>query len=138
MRTDVEGRRLPEVTFTVTGTKVGEFLTALGINSDPRHEPADGDEVPPGFLMYVTSYGADPVHDILEMDFRRAVYGGAQIDYHQAVHVGDELDLTLEIEALTSRESRSGSLQIATVLCEYRRAGELVATERSSVVERST
>lgn len=138
MRTDVEGHRLPEVTFKVAGTKVSEFLTALGINPDPRQEPADGDQVPPGFLMYVTSYGADPVHDLLEMDFRRAVYGGAQIDYHRPVHVGDELAITLEIEAITSHESSSGPLQIATVLCEYRRDGDLVATERSSVVERST
>lgn len=138
MRTDVEGHKLPEVTFKVTGTKVSEFLTALGLTSDPRQEPADGDEIPPGFLMYVTSYGADPVHDLLEMDFRRAVYGGAKIDYHQPVLVGDELTLALEIEAITSRESRSGPLHIATVLCEYRRSGDLVATERSSIVERST
>jgi acyl dehydratase len=132
-----EGYRFPDATFTVDRGRVEEFVLALGLEPEPGWAPEVGAPVPPGFLMYVTTYGADPVHEALGLDMLRTVYGGTDLEFLGPVHVGDELTVRPQVTRVTEKAGRSGRLLLIERTVDYLdRGGALVVRERSTTAQR--
>ena len=131
------GQRLPGREFTVDPVRVEEYVLALGVDPEPGYRAAPGAVVPPGFFMYVTTYGAGAVHDMLEFDMLRTVYGGSEVEYLHPVRVGDRLTVTPEISRVTEKDGRSGHLTFVELTTRYAREdGTVVVVERSNTVQR--
>lgn len=131
------GHRFSETRFVVEPGRVEEFVTALGIPPTDGYEYEVGADAPLGFLMYVTTYGADPIHEALEIDFTRAMYGGASYEVHAPVRIGDELVVRPEVTGCTRKDGRDGPLTFVEITCDYLRAdGTLAVRERSTTIER--
>jgi acyl dehydratase len=131
------GHRFPPREFTVDPVRVEEYVLALGVDPEPDYRAESGAVVPPGFFMYVTAYGAGPVHDMLGFDMLRTVYGGSEVEYLNAVHVGDRLLVTPEISSVTEKDGKSGHLTFVELTTEYAREdGTVVVVERSNTVQR--
>jgi acyl dehydratase len=131
------GHQFPTLEFTVDPARVEEYILALGV--DPVHgwtaEP--GAIAPPGFLMYVTTYGAQAIHDVLDLDMFRTVFGGTDVEYLAPARVGDRLRVRPWISGITEKDGRSGRLKIVEITVEYAREdGTVVAVEKSHAVER--
>lgn len=131
------GYRFPKRTFTVEPHRVEEFVIALGVEPHPGWTPTKGNAVPPGFLMYVITYGADEVHGKLNFDPLRTVYGGTDSEYFAPVNVGDVLSVAPMISSLKVKETKNGKLTFAELTCEYINADGIIAVrEKSTTVER--
>lgn len=136
MAVDV-GHRFPERTFTVEPLRVEEFVTALGVDPSRDYVPEEGAPVPIGFLMYVTTYGAHPVHEALEVDFMKAVYGGAEYEFHAPIRVGDTLRVAPEVTDKSTKRGSQGVLTFIEITCDYVLPdGTLALRERSTTIER--
>lgn len=132
-----EGYRFPDRAFTVDPGRVEEFVLALGLAPEPGWAPQAGAPVPPGFLMYVTTYGADPVHDVLGLDMLRTVYGGTDAEFLGPVRIGDVLTVRPQVTRITEKEGRRGRLLLVELTVEYLdRDGAVVVRERSTTAQR--
>ena len=132
------GHRFPGREFTVDHVRVEEYVLALGIEPETGYRAEIGAVVPPGFFMYVTTYGAGPVHDMLDFDMLRTVYGGTEIEHLHPVRVGDRLTVTPEISGVVEKDGKSGHLTFVELTTEYTREdGTVVLIERSNTVQRS-
>ncbi len=132
------GHRFPEAEFRIDPARVEEYVTALGVEPTPGYRAVPGAEVPPGFFMYVTTYGAEPVHDQLGFDMFRTVYGGTEVEMYHPVRVGDTLSVRPQITGVTEKDGRSGRLTFVELTTEYLRDdGTVVLVERSNTVQRS-
>ena len=130
------GHRFPARTFRVDPGRVEEFVRATGVDPEPGYAPLVGAPVPPGFLMYVAAYGAELIHEALELDYQRAVYGGATFEYLAPIVIGDELSVEVEIVGNRTKTGNSGRLTFFEVSCEYLLEGEVAVRERSTVIQR--
>jgi acyl dehydratase len=132
------GFRFPEKKVHLDPTRIEQYVTALGVAPEPDWECVPGSPVPPGFLMYVTTYGADPVHDEFGIDFRNTVYGGMRCEFHRAVRLGETLRVAPFVSNVATKTTRSKTLTFIEVTCEYfDENGELVAIEASSTIQSS-
>ncbi|MFF5988778.1 FAS1-like dehydratase domain-containing protein [Prauserella flavalba] len=133
----VVGHRFPEREFYVDPVRVEEFVFALGVDPEPGYRAEIGAPVPPGFLMYVTTYGADPVHDALEFDLLRTVFGGVDEEFLAPVRLGDRLTVRPRISDITEKSGGSGRLTFVEVTTEYLLGdGTVAVRERSTIVQR--
>lgn len=131
------GLRFPSKEFFVDPARVDEFVFALGIEPQPGYRAVVGEVVPPGFLMYVTTYGAEAIHSALDFDMLRTVFGGSEIEYRQPVRIGERLTVSPWISNVTAKVGRTGRLTIVELTVEYSLGGgSVVAVERSNTVER--
>lgn len=130
------GQAFPPRSFVVDRVRVQEFKAALGLDDYDEGVPA-AETVPAGFLMYVTTYGAEPIHQALDLEAARTLFAGLEVEMLAPVHVGDELTVRPEVVDVTTRTGRGGKLNFIVVGCRYYdTGGRLVATERSTIVER--
>jgi hypothetical protein len=131
------GHRFPAREFTVDPVRVEEYVLELGVDPEPDYRAESGAVVPPAFFMDVTAYGAGPVHDMLDFDMLRTVYGGSEVEYLHPVRVGDRLLVTPEISSVTEKDGKSGHLTFVELTTEYAREdGTVVVVERSNTVQR--
>ena len=132
------GHRFPDRSFAIEPLRVEEFVTALGIEPEtPSWSPTVGSSVPPGFLMYVTTYGADAIHEGFDIDFRRAMYGGMDIEFFHPIRIGDTVRVSPTLSKVSEKESRNGHLTFVELTCEYFSPdGTLAARERSTTIQR--
>lgn len=131
------GHRFPEAQFYVDPVRVEEFVLALGVDPTPGYRAQVGAPVPPGFLMYVTTYGANPVHDALGLDMLRTVFGGTDEEFLAPLRVGDRVTVRPEITAVVEKEGGSGRLTFVEITVDYLGEDAAVAVrERSTVVQR--
>ncbi|AXV06698.1 hypothetical protein DVS28_a2013 [Euzebya pacifica] len=131
------GYAFPPSTFEVTAARVEEFVLALGVAPEDGWVARDGAPVPQGFLMYVTTYGAHPVHDAMEIDFMKAMYGGAEVELHAPVHVGDVLDVQPVVSDVRTKTGRNGTLTFVELTTDYTASdGTLAVRERSTTIQR--
>lgn len=131
------GHRFPESTFYVDPVRVEEFVLALGVDPQPGYRAEIGAPVPPGFLVYVTTYGADPVHQALEFDLLRTVFGGVDEEFFAPVRIGDELVVRPQVTNITEKTGGSGRLTFAEITTDYLlNDGTVAVRERSTVVQR--
>ena len=132
-----QGHRFPDRRFVVEPVKVEEYVTALGVEPEPDYRAERGAQVPPGFLMYVTTYGADAVHEALSLDMLRTVYGGSDYEMLAPVVVGDELTVRPTVSGVTEKDGASGRLLFVQLTTEYLRSdGTVAVRERSTIVQR--
>jgi acyl dehydratase len=133
----VVGHRFPEREFYVDPVRVEEFVLALGVDPAPGYRAEPGAPIPPGFLMYVTTYGADPIHAALDLDLLRTVFGGTDEEFLAPVRVGDRLTVRPEITNIVEKTGGSGRLTFVEITTEYvRDDGAVAVRERSTVVQR--
>lgn len=131
------GHVFPEKKFVVEPHRVAEYVTALGVAPEDNWTPEIGQAVPLGFFMYVTSYGAEDVHDYLSFDLLHTVYGGTDAEFLEPVRIGDVLTVSPVISSLTVKESKGKTLTFAEITCEYvNKDGRVVVRERSNTVEK--
>lgn len=130
------GARFPEREFYVDPVRVEEFVLATGVPPHEGYAAEVGAVVPPGFLMYVTAYGAEPIHEALGFDMLRTVYGGTDIEQRAPVCVGDRLIVRPWISGIREKTGASGRLTFAELTTEYLRDGTAVAIERSNTVQK--
>jgi hypothetical protein len=131
------GYQFPERSFYVDPGRVSEFVTALGIAPEPGYGADVGAPVPPGFLMYVTTYGAESIHSTIQADIRYTVFGGIQLDLLAPVRVGDRLTVRPHVSDVFTKTGSRGQLTFVHITADYLAAdGSVVARERSVVVER--
>lgn len=131
------GYTFPQKTFVVEAHRVEEYVAALGVSPEEGWEPGVGQPVPLGFFMYVTAYGAEDVHDYLDFDLLRTVYGGTDAEFLEPVRIGDVFTVSPVISSLVVKESKGGTLTFAEITCEYVNAdGKVAVRERSNTVER--
>lgn len=123
--------------FYVDPTRVEEFVFALGIDPVSGYQAEIGAPVPPGFLMYVTTYGAHSVHEALGLNLPRTVFGGMDEEFLAPVRVGDQLTVRPWISDFTEKSGGSGRLTFVEITTEYVRSDDRVAArERSTIVQR--
>lgn len=136
--TTQKGYRFPPRKFTVDPVRVEEYVLALGVDPEPGYRAEPGAVVPPGFFMYVTTYGAEPIHDALGFDMLRTVFGGSEVVYRHLVRVGERLTVSPWISDVVEKDGRSGHLTFVELTTEYSREdGTVVLVERSNTVQRS-
>ena len=132
----VVGQRFPESQFTVSAARAEEYVIALGLDPEEGWSPVPGMPVPPGFLMYVSTYGAETVHDAIGLDFRHGVYGGMDVEYHAPVRIGDTLTVSPVISGVSTKDGKAGSLTFVELTCEYLLpGGRLAVRERSTTIQ---
>jgi 3-methylfumaryl-CoA hydratase len=68
---------------------------------------------------------------------RRRMFAGGRLRVHAPMRVGDRVERRTELVAVTPKSGRSGELLFVTARSEFRRAGELLATEEQDIVYRS-
>lgn len=135
--TAVEGFRFPDRTFTVDPGRVEEFVLAVGIEPEPGWSPRPGSPIPLGFFMYVTTYGAEAIHDALELDMPRTVFGGTDAEFLRPVRIGDTLVARPQVTGVTRRTGKQGALLLIELTVEYLdTAGNVVVRERSTTIQR--
>jgi hypothetical protein len=126
MRPEAEGTTYPAMRFVVDPARVRAFGEVFG--------QASG--VPPTFLT-AAEFATFP--DILgdprlDLDFTRVVHGSQDYAYERPLREGEELLVSARIE---SAKVRAGN-GFLTVVMELREpGGDLVATTRSSLIERA-
>ena len=131
------GHVFPKKTFAVAPHRVAEYVTALGVKPEDNWTPDIGQTVPLGFFMYVTSYGADDVHNYLNFNLLNTVYGGTDAEFLETVRIGDVLTVYPVISSLTVKESKGKTLTFAEITCEYvNEHGRIAVIERSNTVEK--
>lgn len=132
----VVGQRFPERQFTVSAARVEEYVIALGLAPEVGWSPEPGMPVPPGFLMYVSTYGAEAVHEAIGLDFRRGVYGGMDVSYHEPVRIGDTVTVAPVISKVSTKDGKAGPLTFVELTCEYLLSGgRLAVRERSTTIK---
>lgn len=137
MAVDV-GYKFPPKTFHLDPTRVEEYVLALGVAPEPDWSPRPGAAIPPGLLMYVTTYGAEDVHAAFDLPWRSALYGGSRYDYRKQVRVGG----TLGVAPVVSGRSTSGPPEAELTLWELRvdytdATGEVAVVEHSTTIARA-
>lgn len=133
-----KGHRFASREFVVDPVRVEEYVLALGVDPEPGYRAESGAVVPPGFFMYVTTYGAEPIHDSLDFDMLRTVFGGSDVEYRHPVRVGTRLTVSPWISDVVEKDGRSGHLTFVEITTEYSREdGTVVLVERSNTVQRS-
>lgn len=130
------GTRFAAREFYVDPVRVEEFVLALGVTPEDDYRAGVGSVVPPGFLMYVTTYGAEVIHGELGFDMFRTVYGGSELEQRVPVRVGDRLTVQPWVSQLREKDGKAGRLTLAEITTEYVRDGAVVMVERSNVVQK--
>lgn len=122
----------------IDAARVEEYVTALGVEPEPGYRAEVGALLPPGFLMYVTTYGADSVHGALGLDPARILYAGSRVEHYRPVRVGDTVTVAPAVAKPTTKQGSRGTLTFYEIACDYLlQDGSLAARERSTVVDRS-
>lgn len=131
------GHRFPPRRFRVEAVKVEEFVTALGVAPQAGYTAVEGARAPLGYLMYVTTYGAEPVHAGLDLDMLRTVYGGADLEVLRPIVIGETLTVKPVLTGLTQKEGSAGPLLFCEITTDYELPDGVVALrERSTTIER--
>lgn len=130
------GRRFPPRQFTVTPARVEEYVIALGVDPESGWQAEMGMPVPPGFLMYVSTYGAEALHEAIGLDFRRGVYGGMDVEYLEPVRIGDTLSVAPVVSNASTKQGKNGPLTFVELTCEYVLPdGRVAVRERSTTIQ---
>jgi hypothetical protein len=131
------GHRFPDKTVTLDPWRVGLYVDALGVDPEEGWSAEPGSPLPPGFLMYVTMYGAEIVHDSFAIDFRKAVYGGMDAEFFAPIRVGDTVTVAPFVSNHFTKSGSRGDLTFVELTTEYRLPdGTLAARERSTTIQR--
>lgn len=136
MQVDV-GHCFPEREFTVERRQVEEFVTALGVDPADGYQARDGAPVPPGFMVYVTTYGSDEIHEALEIPWQRALFGGTEYEFLAPVTIGETVTVRPVLSDVSERSGSQGTLTFYQLTCEYCRSdGTVALRERSTTIKR--
>jgi hydroxyacyl-ACP dehydratase HTD2-like protein with hotdog domain len=87
--------------------------------------------VPPGFLFYVSTFGTDKLHADAGVSFDTGLFAGLRVEVVQAVRVGDQL--TAHASVGRRHVHPASGATFVEIDCDYRRAGDLVLKETSTV-----
>jgi acyl dehydratase len=127
MNPEAAGIVYPEVAFIVDPERVRAFRELFG-------QPSG---IPPTFIT-AAEFSVFP-HVVgdprLDLDFSRVVHGSQAYEYARPLEEGEELQVRARIESIRERAG-TGFLTIVMQLVAH--DGELVATARSTMIERGS
>ena len=141
----VVGREWPPVVHEVDRPGIRMWARAVGFD-DPVYYDEDvarerGFErlpAPPGFVGWPRMKPGDPDPGPpirgLHPDLTRSLNGGTEFTYAAPILAGDELVASTRIVDVKEREGSIGPMLIFTRETTYRRADEVVATLRATVI----
>lgn len=141
---DAESARrvaIPAGRVTVERGRVAFFARTIGeaegVHTDVELARAAGHRdvvAPPTFLFTVLNELPDAFGDLslLGVDLGDVLHGEQAFTYHSPVHAGDVLDVAPRLVDAYSK--KGGALRFLVRETEVRRDGELVATERATLV----
>lgn len=137
MAVDV-GHRFPPTTFFLDPTRIEEYVLALGVEPEPNWTAGPGAVLPPGFLMYVTTYGAEPVHEAFDLPWQLALYGGSRYEYRSPLRVGDTVGVAPVVSGRKVAGPESSRLTFWELRIDYTDSdGTLAVIEHSTTIARS-
>jgi hypothetical protein len=125
VNTEVVGTVYPEVTFIMDPERVRAFRELFGQRSG----------IPPTFIT-AAEFSVFPhvIGDpMLGLDFSRVVHGSQSYEYARAPEEGEQLTVRARIDSI---KERAGSGFLTIVMQLFGADGELVATARSTMIER--
>lgn len=126
------GYEYPPYTFPVERGKIREFARAVR-DDDPACR--DGATAPLTFSA-VTGHWAPQRTDVLGLDLRRVLAGGAEWEYLGEIRAGDELTVSSRIADVVHKTgSRGGMTLIITEHSFVNQRGETVLRQRSTAIE---
>lgn len=125
MNPDAVGTVYPEIAFTVEPARVAAFREVFG----------QSEGVPPTFLTAVEfTVFPQVIGDAnLGLDLRRVLHGNQEYSLARPLREGETLTVRTRLDSIRQRAG-TGFLTIATELVDD--AGEVVATARSTMIER--
>lgn len=123
---DAEGKRYPDVVFTLDPAGVEAFGAVFG----------QGDGVPPTFLstaefVVFPQVTADPA---VGLDFTRVLHGGQGYELVRPPRAGETLTVKARIESI---RVRAGTGFLTIVMDMFDEAGDPVAHTRSTMIEQA-
>jgi hypothetical protein len=129
---DNEGRTYPPYRLRPDRQVGRDYWRALGLDGEPA-------EVPPTYLIFLRGerLGVDLFRD-LDIPRDQALHGGQRYEWFAPVGWDDELEVTVRVERVTEKASKSGPLWFADVVYDYRHAagGELAVRETTRLIKR--
>lgn len=132
------GHRFPPKAFYLDPTRVEEYVLALGIEPQPGWAPSPGQPLPAGFLMYVTTYGAEPVHAAFDLPWQMALYGGSRYTYHAPLQVGETIGVAPSVAGRRVAGPEDSPLTFWELRIDYTDSGgRLAVVEHSTTIARS-
>jgi len=133
MRMDQAGHVYPPYRIKPDRALARQFLTGLGLPTDP-------DKVPPTYMIFLRgeSLGVDLFKD-LDIPRQKALHGGQRYEWFAPIGWDDELNVTATIEKITEKQGKRGPVWFADVRFDYRRAGDdtLMLRELTRLVKQS-
>lgn len=142
---DFVGRTYPPAgTYLVGREKIREFAAAIGDRNPAYHDASAARALgyrdviaPPTFAFAVTMQAFETVvlDPELGLDYSRVVHGEQSFAYDRPITAGDELQVTMVIEAIRAVAGNDMITAKATIATTN---GESVATATSVIVARGT
>lgn len=142
---DFVGRTYPPAgTYLVGREKIREFAAAIGDRNPAYHDASAARALgyrdviaPPTFAFAVTMQAFETVvlDPELGLDYSRVVHGEQSFAYDRPITAGDELQVTMVIEAIRAVAGNDMITAKATIATTD---GESVATATSVIVARGT
>ena len=127
-----EGRNYPPYRLTPDRRIGRDYWEALGLDEAPA-------EVPLTYLIFLRGekLGVDLFQD-LDIPRHQALHGGQRYEWFQSVSWDEALEVSVRVERITEKASKSGLLWFADVVYDYRRAdsGELAVRETTRLIKR--
>lgn len=132
------GHRFPPTSFFLDPTRIEEYVLALGVAPERDWTPVAGAAVPPGFLMYVTTYGAEPVHQAFDLPWQLALYGGSRYSYQAPLRIGDTIGVAPVVTGCKVAGPENAPLTFWELRIDYTDpGGRLAVVEHSTTIARS-
>lgn len=132
------GHRFPPRSFYLDPTRIEEYVIALGMSPEADWTPVLGAAVPPGFLMYVTTYGAERVHEAFDLPWQLALYGGSRYSYEAPLRIGDTIGVTPVVTGRRVAGPENAPLTFWELRIDYTDPDSLLAVvEHSTTIARS-
>ncbi|MFF0575867.1 MaoC family dehydratase N-terminal domain-containing protein [Streptosporangium saharense] len=140
---DLIGHEYPSYSFPVEYGKVREFALAVK-DEDPVHHDVEAARaagyphlpVPPTFSAVTSHWAARGGLDVLGLDLRRVLAGGAEWEYLGDIVVGDVLTVRSRIADVLSKQGGRGPMTLVVTEHTFvNQRQETVLRLRSTVIE---
>ena len=130
---DHEGRTYPPFRLRPSRELVRKYWRSLGGDADCAL-------VPLTYLIFLrgAAHGVDLFRD-LDIPRELALHGGQRYEWLAPVSMDDEIEVSVRVERVAEKASKSGPLWFVDVTYEYRRVqdGELALRETTRLIKRS-
>ena len=127
---------LPPFAIEITPESLCRWLVGRD-DALPAKLPAAGAAVPLSYLFFLRCQPAAAVsiHDALDRDPDRGLFGGVRYERHGNLVVGDRLASSAQVSERKTVDSPRGEMVLTTLVNEWRTSGRLTVTETVRMVD---